>query len=91
MDKDMHTHTSTCLEKGHLQFCQALQVGQRSGFDNWREFREQTFDKHDNALTDLIGQWLMTDILVTCLAQNANAAPGENYTNVAPDSMQEVM
>lgn len=87
----IHTHFLTAREKkGHLQFCQALQGGQRSGFDNWREFREQTFDKHDNALTALIGQWLMTDISVACLLQNANAALGENYPNVAPNLMQEV-
>lgn len=92
-DKSNHTHGHThfyLLEKGHLQFCRALQGGQRSGFDNWREFREQTFDKHDNALTALIGLWLMTDISVACLVQNANAALGENYPNVAPNLMQEV-
>lgn len=45
-----------CLEKrqargggkGHLQLCPASQVGQRSGFDKCREFRVQTFRKHDN-------------------------------------------
>lgn len=70
------------LQRGHLQLCQPLQVGQRSEFDNWREFREQTFDKHDNALTALIGPWLMTDIPVACLLQNVNVALGENYSNV---------
>lgn len=57
-DRETYTHPTPCfylLQRGHLQPCQALQVGQRSGFDNWREFREQTFDKHDNALTALIG------------------------------------
>lgn len=83
----MHTHISAflcfyLLQRGHLQLCQALQVGQRSGFDNWREFREQTLDKHDNALTALSGPWLMTDIAVACLLQNVNAALAENYPNV---------
>lgn len=32
----------------------------------------------------------MTDISVACLVQNANAALGENYPNVASDFMQEV-
>lgn len=32
----------------------------------------------------------MTDISVACLLQNANAALGENYPNVAPNLMQEV-
>lgn len=59
---DTHTHTGThtltllpALGKGHLQSCQASRAGQRSGFDNWREFREQASDKHDKALTALIG------------------------------------
>lgn len=32
----------------------------------------------------------MTDISVACLVQNANAALGENYPNVAPNLMQAV-
>lgn len=66
------------------------QVGQRSGFDNRREFREQTFDKHDNALTALIGRWLMTDIPVARLIQNASAWARENYPTVAYNWIQEV-
>ena len=81
-EEDNHTknptHTNPAcfyfLKRGHLQLCQAFQVGHWCGFDNWREFREQTFDKHDNALTALIALWLMTDIPVACLIQNANAA-----------------
>lgn len=74
---------------GHLHFCQAVQVGHRSGCDNWREFTESTFDKHDNALTALIAPWLMTDIPVACLIQNANAAQWENDPNMTWSWMQE--
>lgn len=65
MDRRAHTHTHIHMRerapllpapgKGHLQSCQASRAGQRSGFDNWREFREQASDKHDKALTALIG------------------------------------
>lgn len=55
-----HTRANTltllpALGKGDLQLCQASRAGQRSGFDNWREFREQASDKHDKALTAFIG------------------------------------